>query len=302
MPTASRPYSGDTDLARMRDLIVVASAGERPNYWHVGDLLWGMYQNTVFDPFTNIRLWEGDAGELRGFAWFSPPVVIEWEIDPRFGRDEALEAEMLDWGEARRRELFDEGDDERLFMASARDDDPEKIALLARHGFTRDDYHMLNMRRDLDQPIPDQAPPAGFVVRHVGGGEEWAARVETHREVWHPSKVTLDAYRRLRAAPGYIAELNLVAVAPDGAFASYCICWLDPANQTGEFEPVGTRLAFRGKGVGKALMLEGLRRLKAHGARTAIVYSAGDNPASIRLYESVGFRSIARNDYYSKRV
>jgi ribosomal protein S18 acetylase RimI-like enzyme len=128
------------------------------------------------------------------------------------------------------------------------------------------------------------------------------ATVETHREVWHPSKVTLEAYRRLRAAPGYTPELDFVAVAPDGAFASYCICWLDPTHRTGEFEPVGTRPAFRGQGIGKAVMLEGLRCLKAHGARTAIVYSAGDNPASIRLYESVGFQTITKNCYYSKRI
>jgi ribosomal protein S18 acetylase RimI-like enzyme len=302
MPTRSRPYAGDADRDRLRDLVVAAGAGERPNYWHVGDLLWGLYQNTIFDPFANIRLWEGGAGELRGFGWFSPPVVLEWEVDPRFGRAESLDEEILAWGEARRRALLEQSDGERLFLASARDDDPEKIALLTRHGFKRDDYHMLNMRRDLEQPIPDLAPPSGFVVRHVGGEAEWAERVETHREVWNPSKVTLEAYRRLRGAPGYTPELDLVAVAPDGAFASYCICWLDPANQTGEFEPVGTRAAFRGQGVGKAVMLEGLRRLKAHGARTAIVYSVGDNVASVRLYESVGFRTITKNYYYSKRL
>jgi mycothiol synthase len=299
MPITSRLYAGDADLARMRDLIVAASAHARPDYWHVGDLLWGLYQNVIFDPFANIRLWEDGAGQLRGFAWFSPPSVVEWEVDPRY--DQALEEDMLAWGEARR-QLLEPGDDERLFLASARDDDPAKIALLRRHGFARDDYHMRNMRRDLDQPIPDLVTPAGFVVRHVGGDDEWAARVETHREVWHPSKVTLEAYRRLRAAPGYIPELDLVAVAPDGAFASYCICWLDPANRTGEFEPVGTRPTFRGQGIGKAVMLEGLRRLKAHGARTAIVYSAGGNPAAIGLYESVGFETVTNNYYYSKRL
>jgi mycothiol synthase len=177
---------------------VAAAAAERPNYWHVGDLLWGLYQNTVFDPFTNIRLWEAEAGELHGFAWFSPPCVLEWEVDPRFGPDAALEEQMLAWGEARRRVLIENGDDERLLLASARDDDPAKIALLIRHGLARDDYHMLNMRRDLEQTIPDLGPPPGFAVRHVGGEAEWAARVETHREVWHPSKVTLEAYRRLR--------------------------------------------------------------------------------------------------------
>jgi hypothetical protein len=99
----ARPYAGDADRDRMRDLIVATSAGARPNYWHVGDLLWGLYQNTVFDPFANIRLWEGGAGELRGFAWFSPPVALEWEVAPRPGRDAALEEQMLAWGEARGR-------------------------------------------------------------------------------------------------------------------------------------------------------------------------------------------------------
>jgi mycothiol synthase len=303
MPITSRLFEGDADRDRMRDLIVAASADPiRPNYWHVGDLLWGMYQNTVFDPFRHIRLWENEEGELLGFAWFRPRAVLELEIDPRFGRDDTLEGQMLAWGEAHCRELLDEGNAERLFLASARDDDSDRIALLTRHGFKRDDYHLLNMRRDLEQPILAVAPPQGFAVRHVGGEAEWAARVETHREVWHPSKVTLEAYRRLRAAPGYIPELDLVAVAPDGTFASYCICWLDLANRTGEFEPVGTRPAFRGQRLGTAVMLEGLRRLRARGATSAIVYSVGDNEAARKLYESVGFRTIARIYYYSKQL
>jgi ribosomal protein S18 acetylase RimI-like enzyme len=98
----------------------------------------------------------------------------------------------------------------------------------------------------------------------------------------------------LRTKPGYTPELDLVAVSPEGTFASYCICWLDPVSKIGEFEPVGTRTVFRGKGLGKAVMLEGLRRLKASGMETAIVYSAGGNQASRKLYESVGFEVYGR--------
>jgi ribosomal protein S18 acetylase RimI-like enzyme len=303
MPIVSRPYRGDADLHRMRDLIVAASAdGAQPNYWHVGDLLWGMYQNTIFDPFQHVRLWEREDGALLGFAWLRPPSMLESEVDPRYDESVMLAEQMLAWGELHRRALPEDADGQRLFHTSARADDPDRIALLQLHGFTRDDHHLLHMHRDLDRPIPDLAPPVGFVVRHVGDEAEWAERVEIHREVWQPSKVTLEAYRRLRAAPGYLPALDLVAVAPSGGFASYCICWLDPANQTGEFVPVGTRAAFRGKGIGKALMLAGLRRLKAAGARAAIVYSVGDNAASIGLYESVGFTTLTRNESYSKRL
>src|SRR5438477_8374105 len=104
----------------------------------------------------------------------------------------------------------------------------------------------------------------------------------------------------MRIVPGYTPELDLVALTADGTFASYCICWLDPVNKIGEFEPVGTRPAFRGKGLGKAVMLEGLRRLKAFGMQTAIVCSLGSNEASKGLYASVGFRTYNKSYAYSK--
>ncbi len=92
-----------------------------------------------------------------------------------------------------------------------------------------------------------------------------------------------------------------MAVTPEGEFAAYSICWLDPQNKVGEFEPVGTRAAYRGKGIGKAVMYEGMRRLKALGAETAIVISVGSNVASRRLYASVGFEIIDSEYLYGKK-
>ena len=73
-------------------------------------------------------------------------------------------------------------------------------------------------------------------------------------------------------------------------------------NRTGEFEPVGTRPAFRRQGLGKAVIAEGLRRLKARGATDAIVYTPHSNGSAVALYESAGFR-IAGSEYdYVKQV
>jgi ribosomal protein S18 acetylase RimI-like enzyme len=297
----SRPFRDQADLLRMRDFLSAANAAsDWPGFWHIGDLIWGVYQNTVFDPQRSIRLWESADGELLGFGWLEEPDGVNLQIHPRLRGDGTLEQQILAWAAEHNRARL--GVESPELWAKANDSDAPLCALLERLGFARDDFHYLLMRRDLQAPIPDTALPAGWSVRHVGGEDEWPARVETHREVWHPSKVTLEAYRRLRQAPVYDPELDLVAVSPDGEFASYCICWLDPANRCGEFEPVGTRSAFRGRRIGTAVMLEGLRRLRERGAESAIVVSVGSNEASRRLYESVGFRTFDREYLYGKTL
>jgi len=293
-------FEGDADLLQMRDFLIAANASGRPGYWHIGDLIWGVYQNTIFDPRASIRLWEDAGGELLGFAWREEPDGLSIQVHPRLRGSGLLEQQMLDWGAA---DILAHPHPEPPEMwAKAMDSDAPYQAILARRGFQRDDFHYLLMRRDLRAPIPAAELPPGWSVRQVGDESEWGPRVETHREVWHPSRVTLAAYRRLRRAPVYDGELDIVAVAPSGTLASYCICWLDHANRCGEFEPVGTRPAFRRQRIGRAVMLEGLRRLREGGAETAIVISVGTNEASRRLYESVGFEVFDREYLYGKRL
>jgi ribosomal protein S18 acetylase RimI-like enzyme len=300
VPVRSRPFSGD-DAHVLADIVVAATAIDpRCSYWHVGDVWWGLYQNTVFDPRDNIWLWIDD-GTPVGFAWFDSRGVSV-QVCPGYVNADALEDEMLSWAEHHRRALPVGSDGASMLMATAFEHDARRAALLARRGYERTGTPMYHFHRSLSEPIPAASPLPGITVRHVGGEDEWPERVATHREVWHPSRVTLEAYQRLRVTPGYTPELDLVAVTPDGTFASYCICWLDPVNRTGEFEPVGTRPAFRQQGLGKAVIAEGLRRLKAHGATDAIVYTPHYNGSAVALYESAGFR-IAGSEYdYVKRV
>ena len=268
-------------------------------YWHPGDVIWGMYQNTVFDARREVRFWE-EGGELVGFALLEEPDGVMMQVHPRLRGSGSLEMEMLEWAAGQTRAVYGERAGDELWTRVA-EDDPRLDALLAGLGFGRDPDHALKMVRTLDEPLPGHALPYGWTVREVGGEGEWRERVEVHREVWHPSRVTLEAYRRLRAAPGYNPCLDLVVVAPDGAFSSYCICWFDPKSLTGLFEPLGTRQAHRGKGLGKALMQEGLRRLRALGAQTALVTAIHDNEAARSLYESVDFYTINRERLYGKK-
>ena len=301
----SHPFSGEDDLYLLKDFVTSIMATDmRHSYWHVGDLLWGIYKDTVFDPRQNIHLWVNEQGELLSFTWINAHEVV-LQVSPRFRGshlNDLLLEEMLAWGEERQRKSLADRVTESVPSFCAFEDDFPLIDMFTRHKYGRDEFHDLHMSRDLNLPIPEAVLPEGWTIRHVGGEDEFDERVALHREVWQRSKVTLEAYRRMRGVAGYTPELDLVAVAPGGTFASYCICWLDPVNKIGEFEPVGTHSAYRGKGLGKIVMLEGLRRLKAFGMQRAIVCSLGSNEASKKLYASVGFRTYNKLYNYTRRT
>ena len=103
-------------------------------------------------------------------------------------------------------------------------------------------------------------------------------------------------------SPAYNPGLDIVATSPDGRIGAFCIAWPDPVNQVGLFEPVGSHPDFQRKGLGKAVMLEGLRRLLQMGMRAAIVSAEEDNTAAINLYETVGFQVVDRLGTYEKDV
>lgn len=306
MNITSRPFRDSSDLELLKQFVMTIWADESyRSYFHMGDIIWNIYQNTVFDPYRNIRLWQNTQGELLGFALFDigRAAFSSWtQIHPDQRDNAELYDAMLEWVDGRAAEERKDNPTIDLLYNAIYDDDIPLQAALLRHHYHPGDIGLLYMYRELDRIVPNPALPSGWQVRHVAEECEFEERVAIHLEVWHPSRVTLEAYRRLRTIPGYTPELDIVAVAPDGTFASYCICWLDPLNHCGEFEPVGTRAAFRGQGIGKAVMLEGLRRLQSLGATSAIVNTNNGNDPARRLYESVGFRVIAEDRYYVKHL
>ena len=73
-------------------------------------------------------------------------------------------------------------------------------------------------------------------------------------------------------------------------------------NGVGLFEPVATHPDFQGKGLGKAVMAEGLRRMKAAGMKRAQVGFDPTNVAALALYTSMGFGASAYFTFPSKEL
>ena len=94
-------------------------------------------------------------------------------------------------------------------------------------------------------------------------------------------------YRNVQRIPLYRRDLDLVAVAPGGEHAAFSTAWFDDVTRSVVFEPVGTHPDHRRRGLGKAVMAEGLRRAQVLGATLATVGSYS-TPAHA-LYHSLGF-------------
>lgn len=95
----------------------------------------------------------------------------------------------------------------------------------------------------------------------------------------------------------YNVDLNLkvAVVAPDGDFVSYCGMWYDEEAGYGVIEPVATDPDYRRKGLGKAAVLEGIRRVADRGAKEVYV---GSNQ---QFYYSLGMRPYKGATKWIKR-
>ena len=317
MEITAQSYRGEDDYARMRTLLQeIYAIGGPPVCCSVGDLDWWRFNYENPDAaLATARLWQKADGTLIGAAWPEDNEVNLFVHPHHYD----LNGEMLEWAELWRLESALAEVDHLELWTSSFETDGLRNAVLRSRGYERKDSYSYYRTRSLDEPIPEIIPdksgfpcssdpiglrsnlPAGYSIRHVRGEEDVDQRVAVHRDAFAPyTSMTTNKYRAIMNAPTYRPELDLVVVTENGLFASFCIIWYDERNQLGVFEPVGCHPQYRRRGLTKALMCEGLRRLKHLGATVASVGSVGGDVPSNRLYESLGFRKIDRDYLWVK--
>jgi ribosomal protein S18 acetylase RimI-like enzyme len=145
------------------------------------------------------------------------------------------------------------------------------------------------------------APPEGYTIQQLQNpsDELLTERAASENQVFDRT-ITTAFLRRLQDAPIYRPELDLVMLAPDGTVAAFCTAWFDARHRIGICEPIGTLAAHRQRGLAKALMYEGFRRLRTLGATTVSLGHSTSNVAGARLYESVGMSVFDQESLWQK--
>lgn len=301
-----RLYAGPDDLPAMIQFLFAVRPAERlADYPGPVDLRELLALRAVQE---NTRLWFADDGRLVAYAFVDHYDNLRFALNPQASQPD-LEAAIVDWGLACLRHAMGTEDKTRTLDASCREDDVEQIAFLQRHGFIRQDTRSLHLVRSLIESVPAPQLPDGFTIRHVQGEQEVAALVALHHAAFGTEHMTPEERLAMMRVPEYEAELDLVVVAPaSGRLAAYCLCGISQeenertGRREGYTDPVATHPDFQRRGLARALLLTGLRKLQERGIDTAVLGTGSDNEAMLRTAQSVGFRVQTTTCWFSRPV
>jgi GNAT superfamily N-acetyltransferase len=295
MPTTAitaRDWSGPSDLALMQAVVGARWAvhGPRAGY-HVGDMAWWttMWEwPTPMGPGARQRFWlDRDSGAPLAWAWLAKERELDFAVHPDHDGDGIHEL-VLGWALERAGDQLE---------ANALESDQASVRALEAAKLERAEVFLEHLAMPLTDAPEDLDVAPGYTLRPVSGPADLTRRVEIHRTVWHPSRVTAMSYQRVMETWPYRRELDWVAEAPDGSFAAYACGWLDETNTAVELEPVGTHPDHRRAGLGRAVCLSAAGAARRMGASLAVVYCHPGGPAQA-LYEAAGFRRVASCHYW----
>ena len=210
-----------------------------------------------------------------------------------------LGAAMVDWleEETRRRGLA-------VARTSALAADRRAVQLLAARGFAAI-RHFYRMAIDLDAPPPEPQWPDGSEVSTFRPGEDeevlHAVTEEAFAEHWDHEHRDLDAWQRtVFDAPWWDPSLVHLVRSGDEVVAAAVNSVRFGAGWVGT---IGTLKPWRGRGLGRALLLTAFREFYRRGeTRVRLAVDAGNETGATQLYESVGMRIAWQADVYEKHL
>jgi GNAT superfamily N-acetyltransferase len=294
MSIVKRPYTSQPgfteDFNKVRDFLV------RINNVHVTTpgFLWGRWEWGFSLPYldvtslTRMGVWE-DGGEIVALAAYEQGLGYAWLcLDEKYGM---LTPELL----AHARDgMMKDGTVKALIP----DTDRELQRAAFEMGFRPTQEKECNAALDINRDSLRYTLPEGFRITSLA--EECDLR-KYNRVLWkgfnHGDDVPeteeqLENRRVSLSGPHVDLNLNIAVAAPDGEFVSYCGMWHESGTDYALVEPVATDPAYRKMGLGRAAVLEAIKRCGERGAKRAFVGS------SQQFYYSIGFYPYSTETFW----
>ncbi len=323
-----RPYAGAADLQRILDLKRVCTipenmydaptisellalltplpqdpAAERPPWEdEQGRVIGHLRRRAITQQAT--MLWMEADGTLVAYALMAPPsTALTFQVHPQ-ARGSGLETQILAWAIAGMQEQARQRGRTFSLWCRCHEHETERRALLEEAGFKPLPARDLRLVRQLDMPLPASHLPAGFILRGGVHGEELEPYQELHRAVFDGISMGLDYHQ----SPGYQPDLDLIAVDAARMFAAFCLCELTKVADSrgeytvGEIGVIGTHPTHQRRGLGRALLLTGIHRLKERGATGVFLETEQAETSALHLFTSLGFHRVSAWQWMTKEI
>jgi mycothiol synthase len=297
-PFSDRPATLD-DAQAVADLLCVYEAAHSgdPEQVSGADVRdwWRM-----FDLERDSLLMHAPGGQLAALALTRvrlDRVIADSYVHPDF-KGRGLGTFLLDHAEARVPQL---GLERLRVFALA--EDPEARELLERRGYRtiRSFYRMLI---DLHEPPSPPKWPDGISVSSFRPGDErtyYEVHEESFEDHWeHESRTFEEWCRRTLESESFDPDLVFLARADDEP-AGVAFCSIKFGR--GWIDVLGVRRAWRGRGIGAALLRQGFAALHERGEHEVALGVDAESPTgATRLYEREGMRVASQADLWEKRL
>jgi GNAT superfamily N-acetyltransferase len=238
---------------------------------------------------SKIRIWEyvhEDAASIAALTILEPHGYFWMNVHPDH---EELVRKIIPAIEEQRRQMIKSDEEELKIGTPVPVGFKSRIEYLREFGYEDGGLCEHNQVRPLGLPPPDFQPQEGYIVRHVKLPEDFEPYRRAVNTVFSHCGMTEKLAMLYTEAGFYHDELDLVAEASDGSFASFVTVRIDPLTNMAELEPVGTHPDHRGKGLAKAVCAEGIRRVQKYNPTCIVVLGAASTEGAAKLYESLGF-------------
>lgn len=237
-----------------------------------------------------------DDGEMVGVIHFEHAEgQVYFQVHPEYDH---IKQRLVEYAEKTfRGKSTKDGRDYLAFFINEHDRTME--ALAEQRGFEKNlDFTDEHSRIVLDQPIPEVELPQGFSLQSLADENDF---YKINQVLWRgfnhegpAPEEYVQTRKEAQEAPNFRQDLNIVVVAPEGHFVSYSGIWVVDANRVAYVEPVATDPDYRRMGLGKASVLECVRRSKALGAEIAWVGSGQE------FYKAIGFIKMFDVNFWIK--
>jgi len=247
--------------------------------WEAADLQWWWREDRHEDPAEQQVWFDGDlpVAAVAFGRWGSA-----WGVDVLGRADVTAMLGQELWEVVTERHRGD------LVDMLLREDDEIGIAAARAAGFAAEETPLrTGWMSATDCPAPIDLPE-GLAFRSYAGGRHWMAPRNGDQVAARLAETSL-----------YRPDLDLAIVHGDEV-AAYALFWPDLVTGVGLVEPMRVEDAHAGRGLGRALLAEGLRRLAAAGCARFKVSFDPSNTAAARLYLGAGFLPVSRSRLFRR--